>query len=268
MLRTPSLRVLAALTGFAACLPATSVAQTTKTRPKAATSTTRKPAATAKPAPAAEPSAAAAPAPSAAPARDTAAARPAPAVERVQLRSAAPSRAPARRGPPVPTVDGPVYALSVGATTGGLGCAVCRATANTATSIGGSAAWPLADRLSAGVEGLAWLHVFGGGADQTALGVSGIARWQPWRSRPVAVTGGVGVVSHRIDDGTLQLTSRAMLLSLGASYDLPLRGGVWVTPQLTLRMTSPTSLVAGNGIAFARDARLGLATFGVGLTWF
>jgi hypothetical protein len=152
--------------------------------------------------------------------------------------------------------------------TGGLGCAICRPTASRAVAANAAVGYAVKPQLVVGVQGLAWLDVFASGLDQTALGAQVIARWYPWAFQPLAITGGVGTLAYRVDDGGFVLRAQTLSSQLTVSWELPARNGLTVTPYIALLTTTPARLRAANGFALADDARFGLAQAGLALSLF
>lgn len=152
--------------------------------------------------------------------------------------------------------------------TGGLGCAICRPTSSRAVAANAAVGYAVKPQLVVGVQGIAWLDVFASGLDQTALGAQVIARWYPWTFQPLAITGGVGGLGYRVDDGGFILRAQTMSAQLTVSWELPARNGLTVTPYIAMLTTTPARLRAANGFALADDARFGLAQAGLALSLF
>ncbi|MDX2183520.1 MAG: hypothetical protein SFW08_05990 [Gemmatimonadaceae bacterium] len=152
--------------------------------------------------------------------------------------------------------------------TGGLGCAICRPTASRAVAANAAVGYAVKPQLVVGVQGLAWLDVFASGLDQTALGAQVIARWYPWSFQPLAITGGVGGLGYRVDDGGFVLRAQTLSAQLTVSWELPARNGLTLTPYIAMLTTTPARLRAANGFSLADDARFGLAQAGLALSLF
>lgn len=246
---------------------------TTKRKPgptKPAATTTAKPK-SATPAPAAPaPASAAAPKSEPTPPAPAAAREPAPEPAKVAPMST-PARSTARdRG------DAPWYAhperswFTVGIATanGGLGCAICRPNSTRAVAANAAAGWTIRPRLVVGLQGQTWLDVFGDGFDQTMLHAQAIARWYPFARQPLSITGGLGGLAYRVDDGAFVLRAQTVAAQMTVGWEFPMRSKMTVTPFVSFLTTAPARLRGANGFSLADDARFGLAQGGVAISWF
>lgn len=205
-----------------------------------------------------------------APEANTAPAAPAPASS-----ATAPIRTP-RRARDAESRDTPWYAhpkrtwftLGLATGNGGLGCAICRPNQTRAVAAHAAAGWAIRPRLVLGLQGQTWLDVFGDGFDQTMLHGQAIARWYPFARQPLSITGGVGALAYRVDDGAFVLRAQTLATQLTVGWELPTRVGMTVTPFVSMLTTAPARLRGANGFSLADDARFGLVQGGVALSWF
>ena len=258
-----------------AAVTTTGDAQTTSTPVKRKPSPTRpgattpaKPKATTPAVPEAAPAAAVAPKP-----------EPVPAPASTPARESAPEPAKTSAAPRSgrrDTSDSPWYAhpersgFTVGLATanGGLGGAICRPNSTRAVAANAAAGWALRPRLIVGLQGQTWLDVFGDGFDQTMLHAQAIARWYPFSRQPLSITGGVGGLAYRVDDGAFVLRAQTVAAQATVSWDVPFRSRTTITPFVSFLTTMPARLRGANGFSLADDARFGLVQGGVALSWF
>ncbi len=150
----------------------------------------------------------------------------------------------------------------------GLQCDACNSATQPAflghVALGGT----VHERLHVGVELWTYLDVIGNGIDRTARGTQLVARYYPQRTRELFVVGGVGTSRFSIDDGDTRFGVAAPALSLGAGWDIPVRGVV-LSPSVSLVASAGGTLSSSRtGNAVAPDARLGLWRSTIAITWF
>lgn len=184
--------------------------------------------------------------------------------------SAAAAAVPAAAQAPMASRSvGRAYAVvGLGAGTAALRCTICRGDPQRSLAAHLGAGWQQTPTFGVGLEGQSWLDVFGTGAGQVLLHAQVAARWRPYRHQPLVVTGGLGLLRHRVTDGPLVLESQAAAAQVRAAWDVRLRDGVALSPYVALLAGVPARLRAANGFAPARDARVGLAQSGIALTVF
>ncbi|MCU0622411.1 MAG: hypothetical protein MUF53_00960 [Gemmatimonadaceae bacterium] len=247
-------------------------AQTTPTKRKPGPTRPGTTTSTAKPKTTTAPTTAPAPAPAPA-------AKPEPVPEPAPVREVAPE--PARQAAPAPRSsrqrdDAPWYAhpertwFTVGLATanGGLGCAICRPNSTRAVAANAAAGWTIRPRLVVGVQGQTWLDVFGDGFDQTMLHAQAIARWYPFARQPLSITGGLGGLAYRVDDGAFVLRAQTVAAQMTVGWEVPMRSKMTFTPFVAVLTTMPARLRGANGFSLADDARFGLVQGGVAVSWF
>jgi hypothetical protein len=160
------------------------------------------------------------------------------------------------------------FTLGLATANGGLGCAICRPNQTRAVAANAAAGWTVRPRLILGLQGQTWLDVFGDGFDQTMLHGQAVARWYPFARQPLSVTGGVGGLAYRVDDGAFVLRAQTLAAQVTIGWELPARNGMTVTPFVAMLTTAPARLRGANGFSLADDARFGLVQGGVALSWF
>jgi hypothetical protein len=160
------------------------------------------------------------------------------------------------------------FTIGLATANGGLGCAICRPNQTRAVAANAAAGWAIRPRLVLGLQGQTWLDVFGDGFDQTMLHGQAVARWYPFARQPLSLTGGVGALAYRVDDGAFVLRAQTVAAQFTVGWELPARAGMTVTPFVSLLTTAPARLRGANGFALAEDARFGLVQGGVALSWF
>lgn len=159
-------------------------------------------------------------------------------------------------------------AVGGGRGSAGLQCDACNSASQPAflghVAAGGTAH----ERFHVGVELWTYLDVIGNGIDRTASGTQLVARFYVQDARKLYLVGGVGTSRFSIDDGRTRFGVAAPALSLGAGWDIPVRGVV-LSPALSLVASSGGTLTSSStGNAVAPNARLGLWRSTVAITWF
>jgi hypothetical protein len=119
-----------------------------------------------------------------------------------------------------------------------------------------------------GLQGQTWLDVFGDGYDQTVLHGQAIARWYPFARQPLSITGGLGGLAYRIDDGAFVLRTQTIAAQMTVGWGIPMRSKMTVTPFVSFLATAPARLRGDNGCSLADDARFGLVHGGVAVSRF
>lgn len=258
--------------GLLAAVTVTVDAQTTPAKKKPGptrpgTTTPAKPKSTTAPTAAPTPATAVAPKPD--PAPEPATVRE-PAPEPARQVTAAP-RASARDRDETPWYAHPQrswFTVGLASANGGLGCAICRPNSTRAVAANAAAGWTIRPRLVVGVQGQTWLDVFGDGFDQTMLHAQAIARWYPFARQPLSITGGLGGLAYRVDDGAFVLRAQTVAAQMTVGWEIPLRSKMTFTPFVAVLTTAPARLRGANGFSLADDARFGLAQGGVAISWF
>jgi hypothetical protein len=121
-----------------------------------------------------------------------------------------------------------------------------------------------------GAEVAAWRATIETGADtvhQSLVAFSAAAFWYPSRHRPLYLKLGVGLVTHRADDGTDLITSTAIGPVLGAGYERPVGARLLVTPFINVALGIAGGSLKFNGGRIEDSPGVSLAQLGLGVTW-
>jgi hypothetical protein len=157
------------------------------------------------------------------------------------------------------------YAFGIGDGWARVSCQICKGAHQTGLSaylrLGGG----VSRSLLIGAEMAGW-RKSADGVDQTLAGVSAAAYWYPSRRSPLYLKGGVGYLTHRIEDGTDVITSTGFGPQMGMGYERRIGRNLFLAPYFNIAYGSIAGGVKFNGADAQDQATVTLVQLGVALT--
>ena len=177
----------------------------------------------------------------------------------------APGLAAQRAAPRATPRTGFWYAFGAGTGWARVSCQICRADHRAGLAaylrLGGG----VSRHLLIGAEMAGW-RKSDDRIDQTAAGVSAALYWYPARRSPLYLKGGVGYVTHRIEDGADVITSTGIGPQLGLGYEFPISRNLFLAPNVNVAYGSIAGGVKFNGADAVDQATVTLVQLGIALT--
>ena len=122
-----------------------------------------------------------------------------------------------------------------------------------------------------GAEVAAWWATIETGTDtvhQSLAAFGAAAYWYPSNRRPLYLKLGIGLVTHRADDGTDVITSSAIGPQFGVGYEWPVSPHVLVSPFINVALGIVGGSLKFNGGTIQNSRpTVSLAQLGLGVTW-
>jgi len=121
-----------------------------------------------------------------------------------------------------------------------------------------------------GAEVAAWWATIETGTDtvhQSLAAFGAAAYWYPSQRRPLYFKLGIGLVTHRADDGTDVITSSAIGPEFGVGYEWPVSPHVLVSPFINVALGIVGGSLKFNGGTIQNRPTVSLAQLGLGVTW-
>jgi len=166
--------------------------------------------------------------------------------------------------------DGFWFGAALGSGWARVSCNICQGTNRRGLSgtlrLGGG----VSRAVLIGAEVAAWWATIDSGADtvhQSLAAFSAAAFWYPSRRRPLYLKLGIGLVTHRADDGTDVITSTAIGPLLGVGYEWPVSARLLVSPFINVALGIAGGSVKFNGGKIESSPGVSLAQLGLGITW-
>jgi len=121
-----------------------------------------------------------------------------------------------------------------------------------------------------GAEVAAWWATIETGTDtvhQSLAAFGATAYWYPSPRRPLYLKVGIGLVSHKADDGTDVITSTAIGPQFGVGYEWPVSAHVLVSPFIGVAYGVAGGSLKFNGGTIEGRPGVSLAQLGLAVTW-
>jgi len=164
-----------------------------------------------------------------------------------------------------PTRTGFWYAFGLGHGWARVSCDICKADHRPGLSAHVRLGGGVSRSMLVGAEMAGW-RTSASGVDQTLAALSAAAFWYPGRRSPLYLKGGVGLLTHRAEDGTDVITSTGLGPQLGIGYELRIARNLFLAPYFNVAYGSLAGGVKFNGAEILDQATVILAQLGVALT--
>jgi hypothetical protein len=166
--------------------------------------------------------------------------------------------------------DGFWFGAALGGGWAGVSCQICkggyRRGLSGALRLGGG----VSRAVLIGAEVAAWRTTIDTNAKtvhQSLAAFGAAAYWYPSRRRPLYLKLGIGLVTHRADDGTDVITSTAIGPLLGVGYEWPVSARLLVSPFINVALGIAGGSLKFNGGKIESSPGVSLAQLGLGITW-
>ena len=167
--------------------------------------------------------------------------------------------------------DGFWFGAALGSGWARVSCQICQGNNRSGLSgtlrLGGG----VSRKVLIGAEVAAWWATIETGTDtvhQSLTAFGAAAYWYPSNRRPLYLKLGIGLVTHRADDGTDVITSTAIGPQFGVGYEWPVSPHVLVSPFINVALGIVGGSLKFNGGTIQNNRpTVSLAQLGLGVTW-
>jgi hypothetical protein len=166
--------------------------------------------------------------------------------------------------------DGFWFGAALGSGWARVSCQICQGTYRGGFSGALRLGSGVSRRVLIGAEVAAWWATIETGTDtvhQSLAAFGAAAYWYPSPRRPLYLKLGIGLVTHRADDGTDVITSTAIGPQFGAGYEWPVSSHVLVSPFINVALGIVGGSLKFNGGTIQDSPGVSLAQLGLALMW-